>query len=96
MVTLGASWRPFRELTLNADLDDLFSNTALYEGMDITSHGKLGAAFNLVGLLQLRGGLSNSNLSGGLGIPFLGLNYAYAVDDLTQSYNHYLSFTAAF
>jgi hypothetical protein len=95
VVRIGASWHPISEFTLNADLDDLFSSTSAYAGMDLTSHGKLGAAFNLLGLLQLRGGLSNSNWSGGLGIPILGLNYAYAVDDLTQSYNHYLSFTIA-
>jgi hypothetical protein len=95
VVRIGASWHPISQFTLNADMDDLFSSTYAYEGMGLTSHGKLGAAFNLLGLLQLRGGLFNNNLSGGLGIPILGLNYAYAVDDLTQSYNHYLSFSIA-
>lgn len=96
VITLGASWHPINPLVLNADIDDLFSNTAFYEGLDIASHAKLGAAFNVLGFLQLRGGVSNSNFGCGFGVPFLGLNYAFAVDDLTQSYNHYLSFGVAF
>ncbi len=96
VIALGASWHPLDPIILNADLDDLFSATSYYEGMDIFSHTKLGAAFNLLGFLQLRGGVSNSNLSFGFGVPFMGLNYAYAEDDLTQSYNHYLSFGANF
>ncbi len=96
VITLGASWCPLNKLVLNMDIDDLFSNTSIYEGLDITSHVKLGAAYSLLGFLQMRGGLSNSNLSVGFGVPFLGMDYAYAVDDLTQSYNHYLSFKADF
>ena len=96
VIALGASWHPINPLILNADLDDLFSAASYYEGMSITSHAKLGAAFNVLGFLQLRGGVSNSNLSGGFGVPFLGLDYAYAVDDLTQSYNHYLNFKVVF
>ncbi len=96
VITLGASWHPLSPLVLNADLDDLFSSTSYYEGMSIAAHAKLGAALNVLGFLQLRGGVSNSNLSGGFGVPFLGLDYAYAVDDLTQSYNHYLNFGVTF
>ncbi len=92
VIALGASWHLCRQLTLNADLDDLFSSTSYYQGMDITSHAKLGASYNLLGVFILRGGVSNSDLSGGLGIPILGLDYAYAKDDLTQSYNHYLCY----
>jgi hypothetical protein len=96
VITLGASWNPINPLILNADIDDLFSATSYYEGLDIASHAKLGAAFNVLGFLQLRGGVSNSNFGCGFGVPFLGLDYAYAVDDLTQSYNHYLNFQVVF
>ena len=52
--------------------------------------------FNLLKIFQLRGGFGDNNLSGGFGIPFLGLNYAYSVEDLTQRYNHSLEFVMAF
>lgn len=92
VVTAGVSWHPIHALSLNADMDDIFSNTSTYEGLAYTAHLKLGAAYNVLGFLQVRGGFSNNNLSAGLGIPFLGIDYAYAVDDLTQDYTHYLQF----
>ena len=92
VVAVGGSWHPIHGLSLNADLDDLFSNTSTYQGLDYFSHVKLGAAYNVLGFMQVRGGFSNNNLSAGVGVPFLGLDYAFAVDDLSQSYNHYLQF----
>ncbi len=83
LVKLGASWHPIDFFVLNADLDDLFSDTAYYSpSQGLGSHVKLGASLNLLGIFRLRGGLSNNNLSAGIGIPFLGLDCAYAVDDL--------------
>ena len=95
VIRIGASWHPLHQVSLNADMDDLLSNSSTYQGLDLFSHAKIGASYNL-GILQLRGGFSNGNLAGGFGIAFLGLDYAYAVDDLTQSYNHYISFKATF
>ena len=95
VIRIGASWHPLHQVSLNADVDDLFSSSSTYQGLDLFSHAKIGASYNL-GILQLRGGFSNNNLAGGFGIAFLGLDYAYAVDDLTQSYNHYISFKATF
>jgi hypothetical protein len=92
VLTFGASCHPFSFLALNADMDDLLSNTSYYQGLDYFSHLKLGAVYNLLGFLQLRGGFSNNNLSAGVGVPFLGLDYAYATDDLSQSYYHFLQF----
>jgi len=45
----------------------------------------------LAGILQLRGGFSDNNFDGGLGVQlgFFGLDYSYAMDDLSFSYNHY-------
>jgi hypothetical protein len=92
VVTAGASWHPIKPLVLNADMDDILSNTSTYQGLDFFSHFKLGTAFNVIDFLQLRGGFSNGNFSAGLGLPLMGLDYAYAVDDLTQVYTHYLQF----
>jgi hypothetical protein len=96
VVRFGASWHPIRVFVVEGDVDDLFSGSSFYQGLDITSHLKLGMAYDLAGLLELRGGISDSNLSAGVGIPFLGINYAYAMDDLSQSYNHYIQLSAAF
>ncbi len=82
VVKCGASWNPIGPFVLNADVDDLFSDTAFYsQNPGLGSHVKLGAALNLF-LIQLKGGLSNGNVSLGFRIPFLGLDCAYAVDNL--------------
>jgi len=95
VLRIGASYKPMPELTVNADIDDLFGNTSYYQGLDAFSHVDFGFNYNLLGILQLRGGVTNDNLCGGLGLPF-GIQYAFAVDNLTQSYNHYLQFDVAF
>ena len=89
IIRVGASWKVTRELTVNADMDDLFDNSSVYSGLGVGSHLDFGFNYNVLGILQLRGGLTNGNLCGGLGLP-LGIQYAFAVDNLTQSYNHYL------
>ncbi len=82
VVKFGASWHPIGPFVLNADMDDLLSDTAYYSiNPGLGSHIKLGAALDLF-LLQLKAGLSNGNVSLGLRIPFLGLDCAYAVDNL--------------
>ena len=88
---LGISWHPVHELSLNSDIDDVFSTTSYYTGLDFFSHFKFGAALSLAGILQLRGGFSDNNFDGGLGVQlgFFGLDYSYAMDDLSFSYNHY-------
>ena len=93
-VKFGASWHPINPFVLNADLDDIFSDTSAYQGSDLGTHLKLGMAYDVLGIVVLRGGLSNNKLGGGLGIPFLGLDYAYAVDNITQVYTHNLQFKA--
>jgi hypothetical protein len=95
VVRVGASCKVISELTVNADYDDLFSNTSYFQGLDAFSHVDFGFNYNLWGILQLRGGFTNDNFCGGLGLP-LGIQYAFAVDNLTQSYNHYLQFDVAF
>lgn len=95
VVRVGASYKPIKQLTLNCDVDDLFNNTSYYQGLDAFSHMDLGFNYDLFGILQLRGGITNDNLCGGLGLP-LGIQYAFSVDNLTQSYNHYLQFDVAF
>ena len=92
VMKFGASWNPIKAFVINADVDDLLSDTSYYQGQGMGSHLKLGAVFNLLGILQLRGGVSNEDLSAGVGIPFLGLEYAYAVDDLNKVYTHFLEF----
>jgi hypothetical protein len=89
VIRAGASWKISRDLTVNGDIDDLFNNTSYYQGLGLESHLDFGFNYNLLGILQLRGGITNGNLCGGLGLP-LGIQYAFAVDNLTQSYNHYL------
>lgn len=94
-IRVGASFKPIRELTLNCDLDDLLNNTTYYQGLNYLYHVDFGFNYNLIYLLQLRGGVTNGNLCGGIGfLQFL--QYAYAVNSLTQSYNHYLQFDLAF
>lgn len=95
VVRVGASAKPIKDLTVNADIDDLLGNTSYYQGLDAFSHVDFGFNYNLGGILQLRGGITNDNLCGGVGLP-LGIQYAFAVDNLTQSYNHYLQFDVAF
>jgi hypothetical protein len=95
VVRVGASYKPLKELTVNADIDDLLGNTSYYQGLDAFSHVDFGFNYNLGGILQLRGGITNDNLCCGVGLP-LGIQYAFAVDNLTQSYNHYLQFDVAF
>jgi len=95
VIRVGASYKPIRQLTLNCDVDDLFSNTSYFQGLGFGSHMDFGFNYDLWNILQLRGGLTNGNLCGGLGLP-LGIQYAFAVDNLTQSYNHYLQFDVAF
>lgn len=95
VVRVGASYKPIKDLTLNTDIDDLFSNTSYYQGLDYFSHIDFGFNYNVLGILQLRGGITNDNLCGGVGLP-LGIQYAFSVDNLTQSYNHYLQFDVAF
>jgi|GEM_PF-2001461 len=95
VVRAGASWKVMRDLTVNGDVDDLFNDTSYYEGLGYLSHLDFGFNYNFLGILQLRGGITNGNLCGGLGLP-LGIQYAFAVDNLTQSYNHYLQFDLAF
>ncbi len=88
---MGISWHPIHELSLNSDWDDVFSTTSYYSGYDLFSHFRFGSALTLAGILQLRGGFSDNNLNGGLGLMFgfIGLDYSFAVDQLSQSYNHY-------
>ncbi len=88
---IGLSWRPIHEFILNSDIDDVFSTTSYYTGLDLFSHFKFGTALTLAGIFQLRGGFAENNFSGGLGIQlgFLGLDYSYAVDELSDVYNHY-------
>lgn len=95
VVRIGASCKVIKALTVNADYDDLFSNTSYYQGLDAFSHFDFGFNYDLGGIVQLRGGLTNDNLCGGVGLP-LGIQYAFSVDNLTQSYNHYLQFDVAF
>lgn len=95
VVRAGASWKVTRDFTVNGDADDLFNQTSYYEGLGYLAHLDFGFNYNLGGILQLRGGVTNSNLCGGLGLP-LGIQYAFAVDNLTQTYNHYLQFDLAF
>jgi len=89
MVTAGLSFKPNRDLTLNADIEDMFSGSSDYQGLSFLYHLNFGFNYNLLGIFQLRGGVTNGNLCGGLGLP-MGIQYAFAVDNLTQSYNHYL------
>jgi hypothetical protein len=95
---LGVSWHPIHEVSLNADVDDLFSTTSYYTNYDLFSHFRFGSALTLAGILQLRGGFANNNLAGGAGVMFgfLGVDYSYAMDDLSQSYNHYAQLRLAF
>jgi hypothetical protein len=95
---IGLSWRPIHELSLNSDMDDVFSTTSYYTGLDIWSHFKFGAALSLVSIFQLRGGFSDGNFDGGAGIQlgFIGLDYSYAMDDLSYSYNHYAQLKIVF
>jgi len=88
---VGISWHPIHELSLNSDIDDVFSTTSYYTGLDFFSHMKFGAALTLAGIFQLRGGFSDNNFDGGAGVQlgFIGLDYSYAMDDLSYSYNHY-------
>jgi hypothetical protein len=92
VVKFGASWHPTHTFVINADLDDLFSNSSYDQGQSFGYHVKLGLAYKLWNLLMIRGGYSNGNPSVGGGLPFLGVDYAYAVDDLTQVYTHNLQF----
>ncbi len=95
VVRAGASWKINRNLLVNADVDDIFSGSSYYEGLNFFSHLDFGFNYNFLGILQLRGGVTNSNLCGGVGLP-LGIQYAFAVDNLTQTYNHSLQFDVAF
>lgn len=95
VVRVGASYKPIRQLTINADIDDVFGNTSYFQGLDVFSHLDFGFNYNLEGIVQLRGGITNDNLCGGVGLP-LGIQYAFSVDNLSQSYNHYLQFDVAF
>jgi hypothetical protein len=76
---------------VNADLDDVFSTTSLYYNQDIFSHFKLGSSLELAGILRFRGGLDTGNFVGGVGLQlgFLGLDYSYGIDPVTEAYNHY-------
>ncbi|HTA75905.1 MAG TPA: hypothetical protein VK791_01970 [bacterium] len=95
---IGVSWHPLHEFVLNGDMDDVFSTTSYYTGLDLFSHLKFGAALTLAGILQLRGGFGENNLSGGAGIQlgFVGLDYSYAMDELSYTYNHYAQFKLVF
>jgi len=95
---IGLSWHPIHEISLNSDIDDVFSTTSYYTGYDYFSHFKFGAALTLAGILQLRGGYSDYNFSGGVGIQlgFIGLDYSYAMDDLSYTYNHYAQLKIVF
>jgi len=94
----GASWRPFKELSVNGDVDDLFSSTSYYTGSDFFSHIKIGSALTLAGILQLRGGFGDSNIAFGAGLSFLflGLDYSYAADEVSHAVNHYGQFKMFF
>jgi hypothetical protein len=95
---LGLSWHPIHELSLNSDVDDVFSTTSYYTGLDVLSHFKFGAALSLASIFQLRGGFSDGNFDGGAGIQlgFIGLDYSYAMDNLSYSYNHYAQLKIVF
>ncbi len=91
VTNIGLSWHPIHEFVVNADLDDVFSTTSLYYSQDIFSHFKLGSSLELAGILRFRGGLDTGNFVGGIGVQlgFLGLDYSYGIDPVTESYNHY-------
>jgi hypothetical protein len=91
VTNLGLSWHPIHEFVVNADLDDVFSSTSLYYNQDIFSHFKLGSSVELAGIIRLRGGLDTGNFVGGVGLQlgFLGLDYSYGIDPVTEAYNHY-------
>ena len=95
---VGISWHPIHELSLNSDWDDVFSTTSYYTGYDLLSHFRFGSALTLAGILQLRGGFADNNLCGGAGVlfGFFGLDYSFAVDPLSQSYDHYGQLKIAF
>jgi hypothetical protein len=94
VVKFGICLHPIKPFVLNIDLDDLFSDTSYYQGQSLGYHLKAGFTYDLLHILVLRAGYSNENPSVGGGLPFLGLDYAYAVDDLTQVYTHFLQFKA--
>jgi hypothetical protein len=98
VTNIGLSWHPIHEFVVNADLDDVFSTTSYYYGQDLFSHFKMGSSLTLAGILQLRGGLEYSNFVGGLGIQlgFLGLDYSYGIDPVTEAYNHYAQIKLVF
>jgi len=91
VTSVGISWHPIHEISLNGDLDDLFSTTSLYSGSDLLTHVKLGASLNLAGIIQLRGGFSDNNFAYGAGLQlgFIGVDGSYTMDQLSQTYNYY-------
>ena len=92
LVNLGASWHPVEGLTINGDIDDIFCDTSLYDNNDWASRFKFGVDYSLLGAIHFRGGIGDQALSGGFGFlaGFFGVDYAFASDDLSERYNHYL------
>jgi hypothetical protein len=92
MVSLSTSWHPLPGLRVNGEVDDLFSTSSLYDGVNGASKIKLGADYTMGGFFNVRTGFGDQNFSVGAGLMagFFGLDYSYGADDLSQSYNHYL------
>lgn len=98
VTNIGLSWHPIPQFVLNGDVDDFFSTTSYYTGEDFFSHFKFGSALTLANFLQLRGGFSDNHFVGGAGLQlgFFGLDYSYAMEDLTDAYNHYVQIKMIF
>jgi hypothetical protein len=98
MVNLSASWHPIPDLRVNGEVDDLFTSSTLYSGNNGASRIKLGASYSLAGFFIPRVGFGDQNFSVGVGLlaGFFGLDYSYAADDISQSYNHYAQLRLVF
>lgn len=98
MVNLSTSWHPIPDLRVNGEVDDIFTSSTLYTGNNSASRIKLGATYTLAGFFIPRLGFGNQNLSVGVGLlaGFFGLDYSYAVDDVSQAYNHYAQIRLVF
>jgi len=98
IVRLGASWHMVPDLRVNLDIDDIFGDTSFYDGSHSFGRFKFGAGYKALGFLTLRAGFGNDHLAGGIGVlaGFFGLDYTYAADDLSQSFNHYAQMRLVF
>jgi hypothetical protein len=98
VVNLSVSYHPLPGLRVNGEVDDLLSDTSFYADPYGASRIKLGASYFPVSFLNLRAGFGDQNLSAGLGFiaGIFGFDYSYGVDDLSQSYNHYVQMRFVF